>query len=97
MKMKSGIYARIGAETKDLITECTAREFKDWAKSRGFDVDFMSDETLSDQKHRIGFRFPFQYAIRNALIHDFEDQGLVVCRVRDEWDAFAKFWAENSG
>lgn len=95
--MKSGIYIRIGTETKDLITECTAREFKDWARSKGFDIGFMSDETLSDQEHRIGIRFPFQYVIRNALIRDFEAQGLDVCRVRDEWEAFAKFWVENSG
>lgn len=95
--MKSGIYVRIGTKNKDLITECTAQEFKDWAKSKGFDIDFMSDYTLSDQGHRIDIRLPFQYVIRNALIKDFEVKGLMVCRVRDEWDAFVKFWVENSG
>jgi len=97
MKMKSGIYARVGAKNKDLITECTAQEFKDWAKSGGFDIDFMSDETLSDQEHRIDIRFPFQYVIRNSLIRDFEARGLVVYRVKDEWDKFVEFWVENSG
>lgn len=45
--MKSGILARFGSENKDVITEATAQEFRDWLAIKGLNIGFMSDDTLN--------------------------------------------------
>ena len=52
---------RIGTEDKDLITECTAAEFRAWMKENGMDIDFMSDRNLDAEdetfRHRLRYAF----------------------------------------
>lgn len=52
---------RIGTENKDLITECTAQEFRNWMKENGMDIDFISDRSLNadDLKFRHRLRYAF--------------------------------------
>ena len=52
---------RIGTENKDLITECTAQEFRNWMKENGMDIDLISDRSLNadDLKFRHRLRYAF--------------------------------------
>jgi len=85
--MKSGILARFGSENKDVITEATAQEFRDWLAIKGLNIGFMSDDTLNG--FFMGQQEPFrQWAIRLAFIRDAEAQGITVDKVKDEWEAF---------
>ena len=53
--------ATIDGEEKDLITECTADEFRYWMRLKGLDLTFMSDRTLDADdikfRHRIRYAF----------------------------------------
>ena len=95
-KINSGIYAIFGTERKDVITEATAQEFRDWMKGKGFDIDFMSDASLSGEF--FGFdRKPFlQWQMRCAFIKDAEVMGVVVYRVKDQWNAFMNKFREET-
>ena len=87
MAVYSGIYANFGLERKDLITEATAREFRDWMAIMGFDISFMSDETLNGNFG--GNRQPSrQWEIRLAFIRDIESLGAEVYRENEAWEAF---------
>ncbi|MBA7593758.1 hypothetical protein ES703_00691 [subsurface metagenome] len=93
--MQSGIYARFGAENKDLITEATAQEFKDWLAIKGLNISFISEDTLN------GFFFERpdafrQWEIRLAFIRDAEAQGVIVYREKDEWEAFLVAYQEEA-
>lgn len=93
--MKSGIYAKFGpqngdgeSETKDMITEATAQQFKDWLGTKGMNISFMSDDTLNGVL--IDRRGPFmQWQIRCAFIADAGRKGIVIEKVKVDWDAFA--------
>lgn len=93
--MKSGIYVRFGSERKDLITEATAQEFRDWMAVVGFNISFMSDDTLNgsfmDQQRPF-----YQWQIRCAFVADVQAAGVVVCREKEEWEAFAKAYEEEA-
>ena len=85
--MKSGIYASFGTENKDVVTEATAQEFRDWLAVKGLNISFISDETLN------GFfivrQEPFlQWGMRLAFIRDAEAKGITVYKKKDEWEAF---------
>jgi len=85
--VESGILARFGSENKDVITEATAQEFRDWLASKGLNISFMSDRTLNGSV--MGHQEPFrQWEIRLAFIRDAEAQGITVYKVKDEWEAF---------
>lgn len=92
--MKSGIYARFGAENKDLITEATAQEFRDWMAVKGLNISFISDDTLNGLfLDRI---IPFlQWEIRLAFIKDAEAQGITVYKKKDDWEAFKVAYQEE--
>ena len=62
---------RIGTENKDLITECTAQEFRNWMKENGMDIDFISDRSLNadDLKFRHRLRYAFILDLK-ALTED---------------------------
>ena len=85
--MQSGIYARFGAENKDLITEATAQEFKDWLAIKGLNISFISEDTLNGffMERQEAFR---QWEIRLAFIKDAEAHGITVYKKKDEWEAF---------
>jgi len=93
--VKSGIYARFGTENKDVVTEATAQEFRDWLAVKGLNISFISDETLN------GFfmvrQEPFlQWEIRLAFIRDAEAKGITVYREKDEWEAFKVAYQEEA-
>lgn len=94
--MKSGIYARFGTENKDLVTEATAQEFRDWLAGKGLNISFISDETLNGlflERKR-----PFlQWEIRLAFILDAEANGITVSKKKDEWEAFKVAFQEEAG
>jgi len=85
--VQSGIYAKFGAENKDLITEATAQEFKDWLAIKGLNISFMSEDTLNGffMERQEPFR---QWEIRLAFIRDAEAHGIIVYKNKDEWEAF---------
>jgi len=85
--MRSGIYAKFGPENKDVITEATAQEFKDWLAIKGLNISFMSDDTLNGffSERQEPFR---QWEIRTAFIRDAEAKGMTVYKVVDDWEAF---------
>ena len=93
--MKSGIYTRFGSENKDVITEATAQEFKDWLAIKGLNISFMSDETLNGffMGHQDSFR---QWEIRTAFIRDAEAHGITIYRVKDEWEAFVEAYLKEA-
>ena len=93
--MQSGIYARFGAENKDLITEATAQEFKDWLAIKGLNISFISEDTLNGffMERQEAFR---QWEIRLAFIRDAEAQGVIVYREKDEWEAFLVAYQEEA-
>ena len=93
--MRSGIYARFGAENKDVITEATAQEFKDWLAIRGLNISFMSDDTLNGffMERQEPFR---QWEIRTAFIRDAEAKGITVYKVKDDWEAFKASYLEEA-
>lgn len=93
--MKSGIYARFGTENKDVVTEATAQEFRDWLAVKGLNISCISDETLN------GFfivrQEPFlQWEIRLAFIKDAEATGITVYKEKDEWEAFKVAYQEEA-
>ena len=93
--MQSGIYARFGSESKDLVTEATAQEFRDWLAVRGLNISFMSDGTLNGEF--MGEQEPFrQWEIRLAFIKDAEAHGITVYRDKDEWEAFKVAYREEA-
>lgn len=93
--MKSGIYARFGVENKDVITEATAQEFKDWLSIKGLNISFMSDETLNG--FFMGHQDPFrQWEIRTAFIRDTQAKGITIYKVKDEWEAFVKAYQKEA-
>ncbi|MBA7642111.1 hypothetical protein ES703_49797 [subsurface metagenome] len=92
--MRSGILARFGSENKDVITEATAQEFRDWLAAKGLNISYMSDGTLNGSF--MGRQEPFrQWAIRLAFIKDAEAQGITVYKVKDEWEAFKIAYQEE--
>ena len=93
--MKSGIYARFGSENKDVITEATAQEFKDWLAIKGFNISFMSDETLNG--FFMGQQEPFrQWEMRTALTRDAQAKGITIYKVKDEWEAFCEAYRKEA-
>lgn len=95
MTVCSGIYARFGKENKDLITEATAQEFRDWMAVKGFNISFMSDETLNSDF--MGRCEPFrQWEIRLSFIKDVETQGATVYRDKEAWEAFVAVYQEEA-
>lgn len=94
-RVKSGIYARFGTENKDLVTEATAQEFRDWLAVKGLNISFISDETLNGlflERKR-----PFlQWEIRLAFILDAEANGITVSKKKDEWEAFKVAFQEEA-
>ena len=93
--MRSGIYARFGPENKDVITEATAQEFKDWLAIKGLNISFMSDGTLNGSF--MGRQEPFrQWEIRLAFIRDAEAKGITVYKVKDDWEDFKASYLEES-
>jgi len=93
--VQSGIYARFGTENKDLVTEATAQEFKDWLAIKGLNISFMSDGTLNGSF--MGCQEPFrQWEIRLALIRDAEAKGIPVYKKKDEWEAFKVAYQEEA-
>ncbi len=83
MSMKSGYLIRVGTENKDLITECTAQEFRDWMKEKGFPIDFISDRTLDAEE------LSFRYRIRYAFLLDLQtNTGIKLVRVKDDYETF---------
>jgi len=95
MTVQSGIYARFGAENKDLITEATAQEFKDWLAIKGLNISFMSEDTLNGCFR--GRQEPFrQWEIRTAFISDTEAHGITVYKEKYEWEAFLVAYQEEA-
>jgi len=93
--MQSGIYARFGAENKDVITEATAQEFKDWLAVKGLNISYMSDDTLDG--FFMGHQEPFrQWEIRTAFIRDAEAKGVTIHKARDDWEAFKTAFQEEA-
>lgn len=93
--MQSGIYARFGPERKDLITEATAQEFKDWMAMKGLNISFMSDDTLNG--NFMGRQEPFrQWEMRIALIRDAEALGITVYKETNDWEAFLAAYQEEA-
>lgn len=92
----SGIYAIFGTERKDLITEATAQEFRNWMALKGLNISFMSDETLNGDF--MGRRAPFrQWEIRMAFIKDAETyHGITVYREKEAWEAFVAKYEEEA-
>lgn len=85
--MKSGIYARFGTVDKDVITEATAQEFKNWLAVKGLNTGFMSDDTLNGMF--MGRQVPWrQWEIRLAFISDAQAKGIMVDREKEAWEAF---------
>ncbi len=81
--MKSGYLIRVGVENKDLITECTAQEFRDWMKEKGLPIDFISDRTLDAEE------LSFRYRIRYAFLLDLQTKiGIKLARVKDDYETF---------
>ena len=95
--VNSGIYARIGTENKDLITECTVQEFRDWARSKGLDLWFMRDSTLDGLSGcNIGeFGEFYKWQIRCAVVADLEAMGVSVYKVNDEWQKFSEDYTKE--
>ena len=93
--MQSGIYARFGAENKDVIIEATAQEFKNWLAIKGLNISFMSDDTLNGffMERQEPFR---QWEIRTAFIRDAEAKGITVYKVKDDWEAFKASYLEEA-
>lgn len=93
--MRSGIYVRFGTENKDVVTEATAQQFKDWLAIKGLNISFMSDETLngSFMERQEPFR---QWEIRLAFIRDAEAKGITVYKEKDEWEAFKVAFLEEA-
>ena len=95
MAMKSGIYARFGTENKDVVTEATAQEFRDWLTLKGLNISFMSDSTLNGEF--MGRQEPLhQWGIRTAFITDAEVQGITVDKAKDEWEAFCAAYQKEA-
>jgi hypothetical protein len=93
--MNSGIYARFGTERKDVITEATAKEFRDWMALLGLNLDFMSDDTLNGEF--MGRQVPFlQWEIRTAFISDAQAKGITIYREPGEWDAFVEAYRQEA-
>ncbi|TET41780.1 MAG: hypothetical protein E3J66_04820 [Dehalococcoidia bacterium] len=93
--VQSGIYTRFGAENKDVITEATAQEFKNWLAIIGLNISFMSDETLNGwfMERQEPFR---QWEIRTAFIRDAEAKGITVYKAKDEWEAFCAAYQKEA-
>jgi len=93
--MKSGIYARFGTENKDVVTEATAQEFRDWLALKGLNISFMSDGTLNGwfMERQEPFR---QWEIRTAFIRDAEAKGITVYKAKDEWEAFCTAYRKEA-
>lgn len=95
MTVWSGIYARFGTERKDLITEATAQEFRNWMALKGFNISFMSDETLNG--NFMGRCEPFrQWEIRLAFIKDADAHGVTVYREKEAWETFVARYTEEA-
>ena len=92
--VKSGIYATFGTEKKDLITEATAQEFKDWMAIKGLNISFMSDGSLNGEFFEGHVPF-LQWELRAAFIMDAEAKGISVDRNKDEWEAFLVTYREE--
>jgi hypothetical protein len=93
--IESGIYARFGKERKDLITEATAQEFKNWFAIKGLDISFMSDGTLNGDFMETNRPF-LQWEIRLAFIADLQAKGVKVYKEKEAWEAFlAKYREAN--
>ena len=93
--MKSGIYARFGTENKDVVTEATAPEFRDWLAIKGLNIIFISDGTLNGEF--MGERVPFlQWEIRAAFIVDAEAKGVTTYRVKEDWEAFTEAYEQEA-
>ena len=82
--MKSGICY----QDKDLITECSAQEFRDFTKEKGMDLTFMSDRTLNGEKLE-GLDELFRWEIRSAFIMDLEARGVKIDKNVAENQTFA--------
>ena len=95
MTVWSGIYARFGTERKDLITEATAQEFRDWMAVKGFNISFMSDGTLNGDFFGVSSSF-WQWQIRLAFIQDVEAKGVTVYREKKTWEAFVAKYEEEA-
>lgn len=92
--MKSGIYAKFGTVNKDVISEATAQEFRDWMAIKGLNIGFMSDETLDGWF--MGRQVPWrQWEIRIAFISDAQAIGITVDRDKDAWEAFLAAYQEE--
>ncbi len=93
--MQSGIYARFGSENKDVVTEATAQQFRDWLALKGLNISYMSDGTLNGSF--MGHQEPFrQWEIRTAFIRDAEAHGITVYKEKDEWEAFKTAYEEEA-
>jgi PHP family Zn ribbon phosphoesterase len=94
VNLKSGIYARFGSENKDVVTEASAEEFKNWLAIKGLNISFMSNETLDGffLKKRDPFR---QLEIRMAFIMDAQAKGITIYKVKEDWEAFIKAYQEE--
>lgn len=92
--MKSGIYARFGNVNKDVITEATAQEFKDWLAVKGLNINYMSDDTLNGwfMRQQVPWR---QWEIRIAFISDAQAKGITVDREKEAWESFLAAYQEE--
>ncbi len=93
--MKSGIYARFGTENKDVVTEATAQEFRDWLAIWGLNITFISDGTLNGCLMGEPVTF-LQWEIRTAFIADAEAKGATIYRVKEDWEAFAEAYEQEA-
>lgn len=92
-QIRSGFYATFGTERKDLITEATAQEFRDWVAIKGFNIDFISDMTLNGEHGRKPLS---QWEIRLAFIMDIENSGAVVERDEKDWSGFLEKYSSEA-
>jgi len=94
--IESGIYAKFGKERKDLITEATAEEFKNWFAIKGMDISFMSDRTLNGDFMETNRPF-LQWEIRLAFIIDAEAyHGITVYKEKEAWESFLAKYREEA-
>jgi len=93
--MKSGIYAIFGTENKDVVTEATAPEFRDWLAIKGINISFISDGTLNGCFMREQVPF-LQWEIRAAFIVDAEAKGVTTYRVKEDWEAFTEAYEQEA-
>lgn len=93
--MNSGIYSRVGSENKDMITEATAQEFKDWMASLGLNISFMRDKILDGYFYEK--QEPFrQWQIRCAFVADAQAKGITIYKLKSEWEDFVKAYEEEA-